>query len=123
MANQYAKNKGGRPLVEESARLNRVISVRITDNEYKEIVEKATSLGFRASWYLRQVMVEGSQAVKARPSKAYLQVAARISAIASGLTRLIRLAERRAPLPEELVGMLDSVHAIVRETLRELRGV
>lgn len=123
MAKILLKNKGGRPPVHDSDRLCRVISVRVTDSEYKEILDKATSLGFKASWYLRKVMVEGSQAVKARPSKAYLHVAARISAISSGITRLIRLAEHRAPLPAELVQMLDSVHAIVRQTLQELRGV
>lgn len=85
------------------------------------VVEKARSLGYRPSWYLRQILLEGSDSVKARPSKAYLKTASRIAAIASGLTRLLRLAEQRSPLPVELYHMLDSVHAAARGTILELR--
>lgn len=112
----------GRKPISRELRLTCVLSIRVTDSEFSNIVSKAVALGLRPSWYLRNILLAGSEAVRARPSKAYLETAAKVSLIASGLTRLIRLAEQRTPLPSEIVGMLDSVHGIAREVIQELRG-
>ena len=121
MPQRSPKSIGGRPPLPDHERLTCVISVRITKDEYKRLITKAKSLGFCSSWYLRQILLEGSDSVRARPSRTYLQTATKIAAIASGLTRLIRLAERKTPLPVEISQMLDSVHAIARATILELR--
>jgi hypothetical protein len=104
-----------------SDRLDYVLSTRVTKDEYSRVTTKARSLGFRPSWYLRQLLVDGSDSVRARPPKEHLQTAAKIASMASGLTYLIRLAERRSPLPSEIVAMLDSVHGAMTEAIRELR--
>lgn len=103
-------------------RLDHVLSTRVTKDEYLRVTSKAKGLGFRPSWYLRHLLVSGSDSVRARPPKEHLQTAARIAAISSGLSYLIRLAERRSPLPSEIVAMLDSVHGAVTEVIRELRS-
>ena len=106
----------------EEERLSFKLSIRVTKSEYIRVTEKAAALGYRPSWYLRQILLEGSDSVTARPPKAHLQTASRISSIASGLSCLVRLAEQRAPLPVEIVGILDSVHAAARATMLELRA-
>lgn len=116
------KRSKGRPALPNEKRLTHTLGIRITEAEYLMITEKALSLGFKPSWFLRQILLQGSESVRARPSKAYLETASRISLIASGLTRLLHLAERRSPLPSEIVSMLDSVHAATREVALELRN-
>jgi len=121
MPHLFAKSPGGRPALTREERLSYVLSIRVTKEEFLRVTGKAKLLGFRPAWYLRQILLEGSDSIRARPSKTCLKTAARIASIASGLTRLIRLAERQTPLPSEIVRMLDSVHAIARATILELR--
>ncbi|MEI6569267.1 MAG: hypothetical protein WCR20_21485, partial [Verrucomicrobiota bacterium] len=99
-----------------------VLSVRVTHGEFRAVSEKANALGFQASHYLRTLLLDGSQAVQARPSSLNLEVASKIHSISANLDRLVHLSDQRAMIPSQIGEMVDSLHASIQTVVAQLRG-
>jgi hypothetical protein len=104
----------GRPAKEESTKLSRSINLKLTEDDYKAIAQKAASVGMKPTQYARQMVLNGS--IKSRYTKEELDLRRKIAGMANNLNQLARRANKDGfedvgwvllDLYKELVKLLD----------------
>ena len=80
----------GRPAKEESTKLTRSINLKLTEDDYDAISEKATSVGMKPTQYARRMVLNGS--IKSRYTKEELDLRRKIAGMANNLNQLARKA-------------------------------
>ncbi len=89
-ATQNKKPGRGRPAKEESKKLSRSINLKLTEDDYKAIAQKAESVGMKPTQYARHVTLNGS--IKSRYTKEELDLRRKIAGMANNLNQLARKA-------------------------------
>ena len=85
------KAKSGRPLKEET-KLTRSINLKLTEDDYALLKEKAEKLGMKATQYAREMVLKGS--VKLRFSLEDLDLMRKLSGMANNLNQIARQANK-----------------------------
>jgi hypothetical protein len=112
-ATQNSTPGRGRPAKEEK-KLSRSINLKLTEDDYKAIAQKAASVGMKPTQYTRQMVLDGS--IKSRYTKEELDLRRKIAGMANNLNQLTRRANKDGfedvgwvlfDLYKELVKLLD----------------
>jgi hypothetical protein len=81
----------GRPAKEEK-KLSRSINLKLTEDDYKAIAQKAADIGMKPTQYARQMVLNGR--IKPRYTKEELDLRRKIAGMANNLNQLTRRANR-----------------------------
>jgi hypothetical protein len=91
-ATQNKKPGRGRPAKEEEKKLTRSINLKLTEDDYKAIVQKAESVGMKPTQYTRQMVLNGS--IKSRYTKEELDLRRKIAGMANTMNQVARVANK-----------------------------
>ncbi|MDR2935966.1 MAG: MobC family plasmid mobilization relaxosome protein [Rikenellaceae bacterium] len=79
----------GRPAKEEK-KLSRSINLKLTEDDYKAIAQKAADIGMKPTQYARQMVLNGK--IKPRYTKEELDLRRKIAGMANNLNQITRKA-------------------------------
>ena len=92
MENKKRKNPQiGRP-AKEKAKLSTSINLKLTEDDFKTVKEKAENLGMKATQYVREMTLKG--AIKSRFTLEELDLMRKLSGMANNLNQIARQANK-----------------------------
>lgn len=108
------KAKPGRPLKEET-KLTRSINLKLTEDDYALLKEKAEKLGMKATQYAREMALEGR--VKSRFTIEELALMRKLSGMANNLNQITKLAHQRGlyKVTEVLIEIIDKIKSLFHD--------
>ncbi|MDR2936208.1 MAG: MobC family plasmid mobilization relaxosome protein [Rikenellaceae bacterium] len=81
----------GRP-AKDDKKLSRSINLKLTEDDYKAIAQKAADIGMKPTQYARQMTLDGR--IKSRYTKEELDLRRKIAGMANNLNQVARRANR-----------------------------
>jgi predicted DNA binding CopG/RHH family protein len=86
---EHRPRERGRPAKEEK-KLSRSINLKLTEDDYKAIVQKAADIGMKPTQYARKMVLNGR--IKSRYTKEELDLRRKIVGMANNLNQIARKA-------------------------------
>jgi hypothetical protein len=104
----------GRPAKEEK-KLSRSINLKLTEDDFKAISQKAASVGMKPTQYVRQMVLDGG--IKSRYTKEELDLRRKIAGMANNLNQLARRANagRFEDAGRDLVILYDNLKELLND--------
>ena len=106
------KQKRGRP-AKEKAKLSTSINLKLTEEDFKTVKEKAGKLGMKATQYAREMTLNGC--VKSRFTLEELDLMRKLSGIANNLNQIAKKANQAGYIAESIniMGMMIRIKRIL----------
>lgn len=108
------KAKLGR-LLKEETKLTRSINLKLTEDDYASLKEKAEKLGMKATQYAREMALKGR--VKSRFTIEELDLMRKLSGMANNLNQITKLTHQRGlyKVTEVLIEIIDKIKSLFHD--------
>lgn len=110
--NNKNKPKRGCP-VKEKKKLSTSINLKLTEEDFKKVKERAEKLGMKATQYAREMTLKGS--IKSRFTLEELDLIRKLSGIANNLNQITRKANQSgfAQMGIEVIGVVSQIKKLL----------
>ncbi|MFI3306541.1 MAG: plasmid mobilization relaxosome protein MobC [Rikenellaceae bacterium] len=113
-----AKNKGGRPTIEESKRRSYTVNIRLNSQELMMLRLSAKEAGISDSEYARQAITRGK--VEPRISPETMGLIRRLCGMDNNINQIARQANAAgyAPVNRECLRLTEQIGSVIKELRR-----